>query len=127
MNKLLIPLIILVALVLFNSMYVVQEPHQVIITQFGKPTGDPVLTPGLNFKLPFIQKVHRFEKRFLEWDGDPNQLPTKDKRFIWVNNYARWRITSRPDSMSSMVTSSSESTSVAMGSRFVLRTTSTRS
>jgi len=93
MNKLLIPLIIVVALVLFNSMYVVQEPHQVIITQFGKPTGDPVLTPGLNFKLPFIQKVHRFEKRFLEWDGDPNQLPTKDKRFIWVNNYARWRIT----------------------------------
>jgi membrane protease subunit HflC len=93
MNKLLIPLIVLVALVLFNSVYVVQEPHQVIITQFGKPVGDPVLTPGLNFKLPFIQKVHRFEKRFLEWDGDPNQLPTRDKRFIWVNNYARWRIT----------------------------------
>jgi membrane protease subunit HflC len=93
MNKLLIPLIILVALVLFNSVYVVQEPHQAIITQFGKPIGDPVLTPGLNFKIPFIQKVHRFEKRFLEWDGDPNQLPTRDKRFIWVNNYARWRIT----------------------------------
>jgi membrane protease subunit HflC len=93
MNRLLIPLIIVIALVLFNSVYVVQEPHQVIITQFGKPVGDPVLTPGLNFKLPFIQKVHRFEKRFLEWDGDPNQLPTKDKRFIWVNNYARWRIT----------------------------------
>jgi len=93
MNKLLIPLIILVALVLFNSVYVVQEPHQAIITQFGKPVGDPIMTPGLNFKIPFIQKVHRFEKRFLEWDGDPNQLPTKDKRFIWVNNYARWRIT----------------------------------
>jgi len=93
MNKLLIPLIVLVALVLFNSAYVVQEPHQVIITQFGKPVGDPVSTPGLNFKLPFIQKVHSFEKRFLEWDGDPNQLPTKDKRFIWVNTYARWRIT----------------------------------
>jgi membrane protease subunit HflC len=93
MNKLLIPLIVVIALVLFNSVYVVQEPHQVIITQFGKPVGDPVMTPGLNFKLPFIQKVHSFEKRFLEWDGDPNQLPTKDKRFIWVNNYARWRIT----------------------------------
>ena len=93
MNKLLIPLLILVVLVLFNSIYVVQEPHQVIITQFGKPVGDPVLTPGLNFKIPFVQKVHRFEKRFLEWDGDPNQLPTRDKRFIWVNNYARWRIT----------------------------------
>jgi len=93
MNKLLIPLFVIILLVLFNSTYVVQEPQQVIITQFGKPTGNPVLTPGLKFKLPFIQKVHRFEKRFLEWDGDPNQLPTKDKRFIWVNNYARWRIT----------------------------------
>jgi len=93
MNRLLIPLIILVALVLFNSVYIVQEPHQAIITQFGKPVGDPIMAPGLNFKIPFIQKVHRFEKRFLEWDGDPNQLPTRDKRFIWVNNYARWRIT----------------------------------
>ncbi len=93
MNKLIILLVILVALVLFNSVYVVQEPHQAIITQFGKPVGDPIMTPGLNFKIPFIQKVHRFEKRFLEWDGDPNQLPTRDKRFIWVNSYARWRIT----------------------------------
>jgi membrane protease subunit HflC len=93
MNKLLILLVIVLALVLFNSVYIVQEPHQAIITQFGKPVGDPIMTPGLNFKIPFIQKVHRFEKRFLEWDGDPNQLPTRDKRFIWVNNYARWRIT----------------------------------
>jgi membrane protease subunit HflC len=93
MNKLIILLVIVGAILILNSVYVVQEPHQVIITQFGKPVGDPVMTPGLKFKLPFIQKVHRFEKRFLEWDGDPNQLPTKDKRFIWVNNYARWRIT----------------------------------
>ena len=93
MNKLIIIPIVLVLLVLVNSVYVVQEPHQVIITQFGKPVGDPVVTPGLNFKLPFIQKVHRFEKRFLEWDGDPNELPTRDKRFIWVDTYARWRIT----------------------------------
>jgi len=93
MNRIYIPLGILVVLLLLNSFYVVKEPEQVIITQFGKPTGDPVLTPGLRFKLPFIQQVHRFEKRFLEWDGDPNQLPTRDKRFIWVNNYARWRIT----------------------------------
>jgi len=93
MNKLIILLVIVGGLLLLNSVYVVQEPEQVIITQFGKPVGEPVMTPGLNFKLPFIQKVHRFEKRFLEWDGDPNQLPTKDKRFIWVNNYARWRIT----------------------------------
>jgi membrane protease subunit HflC len=85
--------IAVVALVLFNTVYVVEEPQQVILTQFGKPVGDPVVTPGLKIKIPFIQKVHRFEKRFLEWDGDPNQLPTKDKRFIWVDAYARWRIT----------------------------------
>ncbi len=93
MNKLLIPLAIVVALLAFNSMYEVKETDQVIITQFGEPVGDPVFEPGLHFKIPFIQDVHRFDKRFLEWDGDPNQLPTRDKRFIWVNNYARWRIT----------------------------------
>ena len=93
MNRLIIPLVILIGLILMMSVYVVKEPEQVIVTQFGKPVGDPVLTPGLKFKLPIIQKVHRFEKRFLEWDGDPNQLPTRDKRFIWVNMYARWRIT----------------------------------
>ncbi len=93
MNKLIIILVVLFGLLLLNSVYVVKEPEQVIITQFGKPVGDPVLTPGLKFKTPFIQDVHRFEKRFLEWDGDPNQLPTRDKRFIWVNMYARWRIT----------------------------------
>ncbi len=82
-----------VALYVLLSVYVVQEPEQVIITQFGKPVGRPVTTPGLKFRTPLIQKVHRFEKRFLEWDGDPNQLPTRDKRFIWVNTYARWRIT----------------------------------
>jgi membrane protease subunit HflC len=89
---LIIPVVILV-LVLLNGMYVVQEQHQVVITQFGKPVGDPVTTPGLKFKLPLLQKVHRFEKRFLEWDGDPNELPTRDKRFISVDSYARWRIT----------------------------------
>ncbi|MCP4573558.1 MAG: protease modulator HflC [bacterium] len=93
MNKLTLIPIFLVLIVLANTVYVVQEPQQVIITQFGKPVGDPVVSPGLKIKLPFIQKVHRFEKRFLEWDGDPNQLPTRDKRFIWVDTYARWRIT----------------------------------
>jgi membrane protease subunit HflC len=80
-------------IIIRSSLYIVQEPEQVIITQFGKPVGAPVSTPGLSFKVPFIQKVHRFDKRFLEWDGDPNELPTKDKRFIWVNTYARWKIT----------------------------------
>lgn len=84
---------IVVLIVLLSSLYVVRENEQVIITQFGRPIGDPVTTPGLKAKAPLIQKAHRFEKRFLEWDGDPNQLPTKDKRFVWVDIYARWRIT----------------------------------
>ena len=92
MNKLWIPLIVVLGLVALNSFYVVQEPHQVIITQFGKPVGDPVMTPGLNFKTPFIQKVHRFEKRFLEWDGDPNQIPPNDKTYVYLDVTARWRI-----------------------------------
>ncbi|MBU2502192.1 protease modulator HflC [bacterium] len=87
-----IPVVVLV-LIAMSGIYVVNEPEQCIITQFGKPVGDPIMTPGLKFKIPVIQKVHRFEKRFLEWDGDPNELPTRDKRFISVDSYARWRIT----------------------------------
>jgi len=82
-----------VVLLLLNSTtYVVNEAEQVIVTQFGQPVGKPVVTPGLHFKLPFVQIANFFDKRFLEWDGDPNQVPTKDKRFIWVDTYARWRI-----------------------------------
>ena len=80
-------------LVLGQSAYTVSETEQVILTQFGEPVGDPVVSPGLHFKIPFIQRTNVFEKRFLEWDGSPNQVPTKDKRFIWVDTYARWRIT----------------------------------
>jgi membrane protease subunit HflC len=76
-----------------SSAYVVQETQQVIVTQFGKPVGKPILEPGIHFKIPFIQHANFFDKRFLEWDGAPNQIPTKDKRFIWVDTYARWRIT----------------------------------
>ncbi len=83
----------IVLLLLTSTFYVVKETEQVIITQFGKPVGEPVSTPGLKMKLPLIQKAHSFDRRFLEWDGEPNELPTKDKRFIWVNTYARWRIT----------------------------------
>ena len=89
----LIALGIIVIIFLASSLYIVNEYDQVIITQFGKPIGDPITTPGLKVKAPLVQKANRFEKRFLEWDGDPNQLPTKDKRFIWVDMYARWRIT----------------------------------
>lgn len=81
------------AAVLSSALYTVNEAEQVVITQFGKPVGKPISTPGLKVKTPFVQTVHAFEKRFLEWDGDPNQIPTKDKRFIWVDSYARWRIT----------------------------------
>ena len=79
--------------VLGQTGYTVSETEQVIITQFGDPVGDPVVTPGLHFKVPFVQRTNVFDKRFLEWDGSPNQVPTRDKRFIWVDTYARWRIT----------------------------------
>jgi membrane protease subunit HflC len=84
---------VIIVAILSGAFYVVGETQQVIITQFGKPTGEPVITPGLKFKTPFVQKANYFDKRFLEWDGEPNQLPTKDKRFIFVDTYARWRIT----------------------------------
>ena len=73
--------------------YVVDETQQVMIFQFGQPRGEPVTTAGLKWKLPFIQKAVFFDNRFLEWDGDPNEVPTRDKRFIYVDSYARWRIT----------------------------------
>lgn len=86
-------IVAVIALIVLNStFYILKEPEQCIVTQFGKPVGDPIVSPGLKIKTPFIQKVHRFDKRFLEWDGDANELPTKDKRFIWVDTYARWRI-----------------------------------
>lgn len=84
--------LLLGALVLWSAAYVVDETQQVVITQFGKPVGDPITTPGLKFKLPLFQRVHFFDKRFLEWDGEANELPTRDKRFILVDTYARWRI-----------------------------------
>ena len=83
---------ILVLILLSSALYVVDETQQVIITQFGEPVGDAVDAPGLHIKLPFIQTANFFDKRFLEWDGDANQVPTRDKRFIWVDAYARWRI-----------------------------------
>jgi len=75
-----------------GTIYTVGETEQVVITQFGEPLGEPVTSPGLHFKRPLMQVANVFEKRFLEWDGSPNQVPTRDKRFIWVDTYARWRI-----------------------------------
>ncbi len=82
-----------VGFIAMNSMFIVNEQEQVIITQFGDPIGDAISEPGLKFKTPFIQDANYFEKRYLEWDGDPNQVPTKDKVFIFVDTYARWQIT----------------------------------
>ena len=85
--------IIIAVSVVGGVFFIVDETQQAIVTQFGKPVGKPITTPGLHMKLPFIQNANYFDKRFLAWDGDPNQIPTKDKRFIWVDTYARWHIT----------------------------------
>ncbi|MGB5165827.1 MAG: protease modulator HflC [Woeseiaceae bacterium] len=79
--------------VFFSSIYTVSEVEQIIITQFGKPVGDPVTTAGLKFKTPFIQQVNSIDQRVLEWDGNPSDMPTKDKLYISVDLFARWRIT----------------------------------
>ena len=97
MTKQTIQILIVVAaflllFILFNAFYIVSETNQVVITQFGDPIGEAITTPGLHIKAPFIQKANFFEKRWLEWDGDPNEIPTKDKKYIWVDTYARWRI-----------------------------------
>ncbi len=96
MNKaksiIIVAVIFVAFIIVMSSAFIVQETEQVIITQFGKPVGDPIVTPGIKFKIPLIQQANFFDRRFLEWDGSPNQIPTKDKRFIWVDTYARWRI-----------------------------------
>ncbi len=79
--------------VAISAIYTVSEVEQVIITQFGKPVGDPVTTAGLKVKIPFIQNVNTIDKRVLEWDGNPSDMPTKDKLYISVDLFARWRIT----------------------------------
>ena len=91
-NYIWITLVVIVLFVLAGSVYVVNETNQVIITQFGDPIGGAVTKAGVHLKVPFIQKTNYFEKRWLEWEGDPNQIPTKDKKYIWVETYCRWRI-----------------------------------
>ncbi|MFH1837745.1 MAG: protease modulator HflC [Candidatus Omnitrophota bacterium] len=75
-----------------GAVYIVSETNQAVITQFGRPVGQTITKAGLHIKLPFIQQAHYFDKRLLEWDGDPNQIPTIDKKYIWVDTTARWRI-----------------------------------
>jgi membrane protease subunit HflC len=90
------PLAVVVAvallLLVFSGVYTLSETEQAIVTQFGRPVGGVVDRPGLHVKVPFIQTVYRFDKRWLEFDGDPNEIPTRDKKYIWVDTYARWRI-----------------------------------
>ncbi len=91
--KILILTIVSAAFVLvFSAAYKVDETEQVVITQFGRIVGEPVTEPGLKFKMPFIQTANYFPKNLLEWDGDPGQVPTKDKTYIWVDTFARWKI-----------------------------------
>lgn len=88
----LVAIVIAVLLVLSGAFYIVPETEQVIITQFGKPVGGPTTKSGIHFKAPFIQEVHRIEKRVLEWDGPTAEMPTKDKLYIVVDTFGRWRI-----------------------------------
>ncbi len=81
------------AFLVYNAAYTIDETEQVIITQFGRIVGTPKTDPGLRFKVPFIQRANYFAKNLLDWDGDPGQIPTLDKTFIWVDTFARWKIT----------------------------------
>jgi membrane protease subunit HflC len=95
-NKIVKTTLILIVIVLIftvvNGVYILQEGRQAIITQFGRPVGQPITQAGLHFKLPFVQEVTYFEKKILIWDGDPNQIPTNDKTFVYLDVTARWRI-----------------------------------
>ncbi len=84
--------IVVLLIVISSALYILDERQQAIITQFGDPIGDAITNAGLHIKIPFIQKVHYFEKRILEWDGDPKQIPTSDKRYIWLDTFSRWKI-----------------------------------
>jgi modulator of FtsH protease HflC len=85
--------IVVLLILIFDSLFILDETQQAIVTQFGKPVGGARMQPGLNFKAPVIHKTQYFDKRYLKWDGDPNQVPTQDKKFIHVDTYARWQIT----------------------------------
>src|SRR5215471_16342055 len=95
MHRVVAPLIVLVVLLLLiasGTLYQVDETEQVVVTQYGRPTGGPITTPGLKIKVPFIQTVRRFDKRVMEWDGRPGSFPTLEKQFIVLDPTARWRI-----------------------------------
>ncbi|MCP4338265.1 MAG: protease modulator HflC [Desulfobulbaceae bacterium] len=88
----LVGLVLLAIVVIYDGFFILEEGKQVVITQFGAPVGDPVTEAGLHFKMPFVQKTEIFEKKILIWDGDPNQIPTNDKTYVYLDVTARWRI-----------------------------------
>jgi membrane protease subunit HflC len=92
LKTVLIGIAVIIVIVLYSALYTLEEGLQAIVVQFGRPVGETVTEAGLHIKLPFVQEVRRFEKRLLVWDGDPNQIPTKGREFIWVDTTARWRI-----------------------------------
>ena len=91
--RVILPLAAILLVLASSCFFTVQEGHQALVTQFGKPVGGPFSQAGLYFKIPLIQEVHMFDKRLLKWDGKPNEIPTRDKKYIWVDTTARWRIT----------------------------------
>ncbi len=97
-------LAVAILIVLSGTFYTLEEGEQAVIVQFGQPVGAPVTEAGLHIKLPVIQEVRRFEKRLLIWDGDPNQIPTKGREFIWVDTTARWRIADAKKFLESVAT-----------------------
>lgn len=92
LSSVILIVVVVAAVTIFSSIYIVPEQQQVVITQFGQPVGQPIMEAGLHFKVPFIQDVNRFEKRILEWDGPSTRMPTKDKVYIVVDSFGRWRI-----------------------------------
>jgi membrane protease subunit HflC len=82
----------LLLLLAYSGTYTLTENEQAVMTRFGEPVGEPISSPGLHLKMPFADTVNRFDKRWLDWRGDPNQIPTKDKKYIWVDTFGRWRI-----------------------------------
>ena len=92
LNKRTLIIIVVLIIVAANSFYILDERHQSIITRFGEPVGGATTQAGLHIKIPILDKVHFFEKRILEWDGDPKQIPTSDKRYIWLDTFSRWQI-----------------------------------
>jgi len=85
-------ILVIAGVLVYSGAYTVDETEQVVITQFGRIVGEPKTSPGLKFKIPFIQNANFFNKNLLDWDGDPGQIPTSDKTFIWVDTFARWKI-----------------------------------